>query len=168
MAISIQQPRRKVETVTQDLLDPVDDAREVCPRCYRRIQSCFEAQAIVREERDYTLLGQRDRCYLNFRSANPDKTAEPTNYVEDRVERTEKGVFCEWCGASIHDRDPTTLMSVQEAARHAETVAEIYRQNGYEVDESTLVDHVRELKRDKSRTGKEYELFREALREAIE
>jgi hypothetical protein len=166
MAISIQQPRHR--TVTHDLLDPVDDAREVCPRCYRRVHDTFTAQAIVREERDYTLLGQRDRCYLNFRSANPDKTAEPTNYVEDRVERTEKGVFCRWCGASIHDRDPTTLMSVEEATERAQEIADIYESNGVTVERDTLIREVRRLKQDSSQTGREHELFREALREAIE
>lgn len=164
MSIALKQPE---PTVT--ILDStVDDQELVCPCCYRRVRERIDAQKIIREERDYRDFGEDDRCYLYIVSGNPDDVAEILQPLEERVEKTEKGVYCWFCGTDINARERGEHRSTTEAVEHAGEIADVYEANGYEVNRETLVDEVRRLKSDPSKTGKEYELFREALREALE
>jgi len=164
MSIALKQPE---PTVT--ILDStVDDQELVCPCCYRRVRERIDAQKIIQDPQEYSIFGTDDRCFLNVYSRNPDDVAEVLRPLEGRVEKTEKGIYCWFCGTDINARERGEHRSTTEAVEHAGEIAEVYEVNGYEVDRETLVDEVRRLKSDPSKTGKEYELFREALREALE
>jgi hypothetical protein len=145
----------------------VDDQELVCPCCYRKVRERIDAQKIIREERDYRDFGEDDRCYLYILSGNPNDVAEVLQPIDDRVEETEKGLYCQFCGTDINARERGSHRSTTEAVEHAGDLADVYEAHGYNVDREALVERVRELKSDPAKTGKEYEVFREALREAL-
>jgi len=145
----------------------VDDSELVCPHCYRKVRERIDAQKIIRDPGDYRIFGEEDRCYLNVFARNPDKDAEIIHPLDDRVEATEHGVYCWFCGADINNRSRGYHRTTTAAVVHARKLAEVYRANGYEVDESVLVERVRSMKKDETKTNEGHEIFREALRGAL-
>jgi len=136
----------------------------VCSHCFKEIVEVVEAKKIIREERDYRVFGDSEKCYLRVNPLNDDPI-EIQIPLEDRVDEG----FCD-CGQEIRAEGWEKTRSKADAVEHARNAAEVLEERGYEVEVDVLVQEVRRAKTSGEKEDRHlrgFEIFQHAVAKAI-
>jgi len=161
MSVSIQQRQATRDIFRREVLE----AEGVCSHCFKEVVEIVEAKKIIREERDYGVFGERDRCYLRIPPIN-DEPVEVRLRRDDRVDDEDEN-YCDECGQEIGSEGWEHTRSKTEAVRHARNAAELLEDRGYSIDIDALIQEVRRAKTVEGQR-REYDIFAEAVREAVQ
>jgi transposase len=141
------------------------EAPAVCSHCFERVVEVVEAKKIIREERDYGIFGEKDRCYLSIPPLN-DEPLELHLPIEVAVDDEDQN-YCDSCGQELGAEGWDCTRSKTEAVRHARNAARVLTERGYNLDEDVLIQEVRRAKTGEGHR-REYDIFSDAVAKALE